>query len=282
MAKTIVGVFDESSAARTAARELQTAGIPENHIRVTSNDEAGTGKSTNEGGWTDKIVHFFESMFDADEDKRHAHTYAEAWRRGQYLVVADVEESQVDTTVSILGRHGTVDIDRRVEHWKNTGYSGAYDRDATPYTAEQREKELATLKQNTQAVPVIQEELAVGKHVVQRGGVRIHSYVKEQPVEEIVRLREERVNVSRRAVDRPVSAADASFQDRTIEVTAQGEEAVAEKRARVVEEVVVGKEVQEREKRVSDTVRRKDVEVEQIEGSKTQDTARTANQTPRR
>jgi hypothetical protein len=40
-----------------------------------------------------------------------------------------------------------------------------------------------------------------------------------------------------------------------------------EKRARVVEEVVIDKDVQERTQTVRDTVRRKDVEVEQIDGS---------------
>ncbi|HKU42497.1 MAG TPA: YsnF/AvaK domain-containing protein [Polyangiales bacterium] len=270
MAKTVVGVFDEAEAAQKATRELQSSGIAQNHIRMTSNDEARTSqRDEGETSWTGRIIHFFESILENDEDKRHADTYAEAWRRGHYMVIADVDDAQLDQAVAIMNRYGTVDLDQRAEHWRRTGYTGSYDRSAAPYTPEQRAQELAALQQgSTQAVPVVQEELAIGKQLVQRGGVRIHSYVKEMPVEEVVRLREERVNVARRPVDRPASEADLAFQERTIDVTAQGEELVAEKRARVVEEVVVGKEMQEREEKVKDTVRRKDVAVEQVEGAK--------------
>jgi uncharacterized protein (TIGR02271 family) len=118
---------------------------------------------------------------------------------------------------------------------------------------------------DTQAIPVIQEELKVGKREVQRGGVRIYQRVVETPVNETVGLREEHVNVERHAVDRPVSAADVNaFQETTIELRESAEEAVVEKTARVVEEVVVGKEVTQRQENISDTVRRTEVEVEQL------------------
>ena len=118
---------------------------------------------------------------------------------------------------------------------------------------------------DTQAIPVIQEELKVGKREVQRGGVRIYQRVVETPVNETVGLREQHVNVERHAVDRPVSAADVNaFQETTIELRESAEEAVVEKTARVVEEVVVGKEVTQRQENISDTVRRTEVEVEQL------------------
>jgi len=262
MAKTIVGIFDEAAKAQSAQQELQGSGINPAHIRLVSND---AGQNKGDDSWKDKIVAYLWTLFEHEGDRQHADHYAEAWRRGQFLVVADVENTQVDRTVEIMKRYGTIDLDRRAEQWKSTGYQGRYDHSAAPYTPEERARELSTLKQQqTQAVPVVQEELAVGKQVVQRGGVRIHSYVQERPVEEIVRLREERVNVARRPVDRPVTPSDQAFQERTIEVTAQGEQAVVEKRARVVEEVVVGKDVQQREETVHGNVRRKDVRVEEV------------------
>ena len=51
----------------------------------------------------------------------------------------------------------------------------------------------------------------------------------------------------------------------TIEMTETSEEAVVSKQARVVEEVIVGKDVQERAETVRDTVRRTDIDVEQLE-----------------
>ncbi len=90
--------------------------------------------------------------------------------------------------------------------------------------------------------------------------------VTEKPVEETVALREEEVNVERRPANREVSQADmAAMRDGTIEVTEMAEQAVVAKQARVVGEVVISKDVAEREETVRDTVRRTDVEVEQLD-----------------
>jgi uncharacterized protein (TIGR02271 family) len=111
-------------------------------------------------------------------------------------------------------------------------------------------------------IPIVEEELHVGKREVNRGRVRVHSHVVERPVEEQVRLRHEHVDVERRPVDRPVTGSENLFQDRTIEVTERDEQAVVSKEARVVEEVVVRKDVTEEVQNVRDTVRRTEVEVD--------------------
>ena len=116
-----------------------------------------------------------------------------------------------------------------------------------------------------EVIPVYEEQLRVGKREVGRGSVRVRSYVVEQPVQEQVHLREERVHVERRPVDRPADIAAGAaepFRERTIEVTATAEEAVAAKEARIKEEIVVGKDTEERTETVSDTVRRTEVEID--------------------
>jgi uncharacterized protein (TIGR02271 family) len=113
-------------------------------------------------------------------------------------------------------------------------------------------------------IPVVEEELKVGKRVVEQQGVRVQSHVTEQPVEQEVPLREERVTVARRPVDRPLSGTEAeAFKEGTIEVRESREEPVVSKQARVVEEVVISKEAHEHTERVQGTVRRTEVEVEQ-------------------
>ena len=112
-------------------------------------------------------------------------------------------------------------------------------------------------------LPVIEEEIKIGKREVERGGVRVHSRVTERPVEETVTLREEHVTVDRRPANREVSQADmAAVREGTFELTETEQEAVVAKQARVVGEVVVSKEVRQHEETVRDTVRRTDVEVE--------------------
>lgn len=118
---------------------------------------------------------------------------------------------------------------------------------------------------NTAAIPVVQEQLKVGKREVQRGGVRVFSRIVETPVNESIGLREEHVNVERRPVNEPISGVDATaFKEQSIEMRETAEEAVVEKSARVVEEVMINKEVTQREQQINDTVRHTEVEVEQL------------------
>lgn len=124
-------------------------------------------------------------------------------------------------------------------------------------------------------LPIIEEELAVGKRTVESGAARIRTSIKETPVEESVTLREEHVHVERHKVDRPIDNADAAFREGTIEMTEKAEVPVVAKEARVVEEVVVGKQVSEREETVRDTVKRTEVDVE--ETNKTDDRSNRQN-----
>lgn len=120
------------------------------------------------------------------------------------------------------------------------------------------------------AVPVIEEQISVSKREVETGGVRVETNVVETPVQEQVTLREEEVHVSRRPVNQAVdpSAID-QLQTGTIEVRETGEQAVVSKEARVVEEVVIDKEATQRTETIQDTVRRTDVDVQEISGSTT-------------
>jgi uncharacterized protein (TIGR02271 family) len=161
---------------------------------------------------------------------------------------------------------GAVDIDRRADYYRKTGYAGS-GASGKPYTTEQAAADRQQFRNQQASVPVVEEELQVGKRAVQRGGVRVYSHVIEQPVEENIRLREEHVRVERRPVNRPLEPADAArLRDQTIEVVETAEEPVVSKRARVTEEVVVGKEATERTETIRDNVRRTEVRVDPIQG----------------
>ncbi|SAL89031.1 hypothetical protein AWB74_08871 [Caballeronia arvi] len=105
----------------------------------------------------------------------------------------------------------------------------------------------------------------VGKREVHTGGVRVYSRVTETPVSESVNLREERATIERRAVNRPATAAD--LREGSVEIRETQEQPVVAKTARVVEEVVVGKEASTRTETVNDTVRSTEVDVERTEGA---------------
>lgn len=132
---------------------------------------------------------------------------------------------------------------------------------------------------STTAIPIVEEELRVGKREVETGGVRVTTRVEEVPVNEQVTLRDETVDVHRRAVDRPVTDADlATLQSGSFEVRERDEEAIVDKQARVVEEVHVKKTVQDRTETVQDTVRRTDVDIENIQGGTRASSTETVGQ----
>ena len=82
--------------------------------------------------------------------------------------------------------------------------------------------------------------------------------VSEKPVEQTVTLREEHVTAERQPADRALSPeeAEAAFEGKTIEMVGTSEEVEVSKQARVVGEVAIGKQVNERKETVKDTVRR--------------------------
>ena len=122
---------------------------------------------------------------------------------------------------------------------------------------------------NPDSIKVVEEQLNVGKQEVQTGGVRLRSRIVERPVEENIRLRQERVTVTRTPVNRPASEADFNtFQEGTVEMTESAEIPVISKDARVVEEVSLNKDVAESDQTIIDTVRHTEVDTENIDPDK--------------
>lgn len=231
------------------------------------------------------------SLTDLGVPEEAAHRYAEGVRRGGSLVAVAADAGNVDAAVSVMNLHGAVDIERRAADWRQQGWTG-FNHAAQPLTPDEilgeRERfrgagapaapaaaapgaasAIPAAPPGEVRLPVVEEELQVGKREVDRGGVRIYSRVEETPVQETVQLREERVSVERRPADRPLTDADpAPFQERTIEVRETAEEVVVAKKARVAEEVVIRKDVEHRTETVQDTVRRTEVDVEQAPASR--------------
>lgn len=272
MANTIVGIFDDYQEAQNAVKELSAAGVRQGDISIARNEPAGKGYTTyggaNSTDYTtgtsigDKISNFFDSIFGTDINDDERGVYAESVRRGSAIVIVNADDNNADRIADALNDAGAIDVDRRTAQYRAAGYQ-KFDSQAPLYSAEQSATERRTFAdQGEIALPVIEEQLNIGKRVVQRGGVRIHTRVSERPVEESVTLREENVTVERRAVDRPVSEADVTaIREGNFTVTERAEVPVVAKEAHVVEEVVVGKQVTEHQETVRDTVRRTDVDV---------------------
>jgi uncharacterized protein (TIGR02271 family) len=241
---------------------------------------AGAGIGATAGG----LISGLTRLGVPEED---ANYYAEGVRRGGTLISVDASDDRAERAVAIMKQHGAVEIDKRAAQWRDEGWSG-FDANATEtafnafaggnqmkadsseMTAEhQRPLSEARGAQSQVAVPVVEEQLQVGKREVERGGVRVETHVTETPVEENVELREEHVNVERRPVDYTFHGTESeAFKESLVEIREAYEELVVKKKARVVEEVVVNKDVEQHTETVHETLRRTDVNVEPIDSGK--------------
>jgi uncharacterized protein (TIGR02271 family) len=253
------------------------AGIGQSRITgPLSSQFTGSGRGVNGG-----LVPALSSLGVPHDD---AEGYAEGVRRGGSLIVARVDESQVDEAIRALERHTPVDLEDRRGDWRRGGWTGFDQSSSDDYpletsgigdaAARMRAADRAPFANDAasrtdpgtgreESVPIVEEKLEIGKRQVERGTVRVRSYIVETPVHEDVRLREETVTVERRtASDASLAAGADAFRERTLEVSETDEVPVVSKTTHVTGEVVVRKEVEDRVETVSDTVRRTEVEVE--------------------
>lgn len=197
-------------------------------------------------------------------------------RSGQELgaireMIIDTDREQVDTLVLDTGAEypvSDVDITADSVRLREAATRGAERATRGTERATRGTERIGGLRAGRMGVrklPVVEEHLRVGKREVKGGGVRVQSRTTEQPVEETVHLREERVTVERHPVNRLADDSDfESLKSGPMEFSETSEEAVVSKEARVVEEVVVGTDVREHDETIHDKVRKTDVIVEPI------------------
>lgn len=135
------------------------------------------------------------------------------------------------------------------------------EKDPAPFEHKQDTQGTHVNADDNLVVPVMEEDLTGARRPVERGAVRIHKDVIEEQQSLDVPVTNEEVNVSRRVVNRAPDPADIAFDEETIRVPLRGEEVVAEKRARVAEEIDVDKAAVTHNTQVTDTVRREEVVV---------------------
>ncbi len=298
MHKTIVALYDTRSDAETAIRDLEADGFDRSITEIVSHTDTTPDIMATTDMVTEASGGLLSRLTAWDVPESDAQVYAEGVRRGGVLLKLHVDDEDVDRAVTVLEQGSVVDLDERREMYRTTGWT-AYEEGAVPYddamAAEERARyaslgatpglgsaaeafrDTNTRTDTTvgravgqdvgagreEVIPVAEERIDIGKRQVERGSVRVRTYVTETPVNEQVNLRQEHVSVERRSVDRAVDArSEDAFREREVEITETAEEAVVQKRAHVKEEIVIRKDVEERAQTVSDTVRRTEVDVD--------------------
>jgi uncharacterized protein (TIGR02271 family) len=258
--ETIVAVYDTSEHANLAVRDLEAAGVPSSAISQHASSGAAAA-STTTTATPIREKGFWASLFGGEPEYEHDMTvYDRSLEGGATVVTVKAPEQHLPRVMDILERHNPIDIDERAASYGlATGGTTTSATTTAPSIPSGRDTTLHD--GGEEVVPLSEEQLTVGKRLVNRGTTRVRRFVVETPVEEAVTLHSEHVSVERRPVAADTKVTDADFTDRTIEVTETDEEAVVGKTARVKEEVVVNKAASNRVETVHDTVRREDVEV---------------------
>jgi uncharacterized protein (TIGR02271 family) len=302
MAQTVIGIFNNPNTAQSAVEQLASAGISPDRIDIANCNTTDTHTSTSTDHYStttdpykddddDSIGGFFRSLFGGDDDNDYR-KYSTVARRGCVVTVHAQSDEEARRTADLLDDLGAVDVDEQAANYGYTGQTGTTGTMGTtsstlatgsgiagmpnPTATGTTDSDYTRTNLNTdrldtdrldtdRSIPIIEEKLQVGKREVETGGVRVRSRIIERPVEEHLRLRQERVNVVRNPVNRPANSADLdTFREGMIEMTEHAEVPVVNKEARVVEEITLGKEVTERDEVVHDTVRKTEVDVENL------------------
>ena len=272
---TVVGIFDNVSQAQQAVDQLVSNGFGHSQVDLSAGRTGQTTDSSavipdrhlnTSGTRTEELVddtkdvgsgigNFFSNLFGGD-DQEDTRKYAQVASGGSVVTVHAQTEEEAERAADLLDEAGAVDVNERAAAYGYTNSTAAPVVDTT---------RPATTTDGDQTIQVMEENLAVGKRTVDTGGVRVRSRIVARPVEESVRLREERVTLQRTPVNRPATAADLNaFQEGQIELSEHAEVAVVSKSANVVEEISVGKVATEREEVIRDTVRKTEVDVENL------------------
>jgi len=259
----LVAVYNLREDAERVRDRLIASGIPATDIRLSSVSDDASAAAVTQTVPHERGHSFWDWLLGEDVPEHDRVWYHANLREGRtalsVLVRSDAEREQV---ADILEELNPLDL-----HDETMACIGGATRISpevrSGYAAGTADQVRATATETTgQIIPVVKEELAVGKTTSERR-YRIRTYVVETPVEEQVKLRDERVIVERRPASGTVrSDAGAAMQERVFEVTERREEPVVEKRAREAEEVVVRKEADERVETVRDTVRETKVDVD--------------------
>jgi len=257
MTQTVIALFDNATEAKQAADTLVDQGFQRSNVDISTGNTDNnyytdnSNRDTNESG----ISRFFNSLFGDNDDANKYTRVAE--RNGSVVTVHANSVEEARRAADILDASGAMDVNEKAAEY---GYGT---------TGESIDKTSMDKRSGneTTSIPIVEENVQVGKREVETGGVRLRSRIVEKPVEENLRLREERVTVERTPVNRKATEEDLNtLKDQEVELVEHAEVPVVSKEAHVVEEVKLNKEVEHRDETVRDTVRKTEVDVENIEG----------------
>ena len=296
----IVAIYGSRIEAERARDRLIEIGIPATDIRMSAGEWGTTAGASDVAPPASHREGFWDWLFGSDMPENDRSWYETNLREGRTALSVFVRDTQQhDRVEEVIEEFHPIDFEDAAaagleplgERGESLGSTEAWNRGVTGSRSAEglsisdtsarsmqsavqpgivgsgERTAIEPAATSEQVIPVVREELAVGKRVSERR-YRIRTYVVETPVEKEVMLRDERVIVEHRPVSGAAAPTAQMPQQREFEVVERHEEPVVEKRARNVEEVVVRTDASERTETVRDTVRQTRVDVENEAGER--------------
>jgi uncharacterized protein (TIGR02271 family) len=242
----VVAVYDTEANANAALKSLVSAGYLTDDISVIRSEGEATKAGLYEPG-------MWQRLFGRDLEHHEAAVLGQSFKEGSVIVSIRVPESEAAKVISLLDGHEPVDVLGRAKAYGLVGATAGVTK--TPAPAKLTGEEM---------LRVAEEQINVGKRMVESGHTRVRRYVVEKPVEANITLHEEHAEVIRRAISDPTYVKEIDWSDKTIDVTETVEEPVVGKTAHITEEVVIRRQGSDRTQTVHDTVRRQQVDVDHL------------------
>ena len=131
MENAVIGVFDDFQHAQDAADALVKAGFREWAVQISPREESHEAREaalddharySSSQDWS--IGNFFRTLFGLDADHEHALVYAEAMRRGSFLLTVEAEgEAPMEQAREIMEQFHPIDVHQRATHGRSQGWS---------------------------------------------------------------------------------------------------------------------------------------------------------------
>jgi uncharacterized protein (TIGR02271 family) len=242
----VVAVYDTEQNANAALTSLVSAGYRAGDISVIRNEGEAEKAGLHEPG-------IWKRLFGRDLEHEEASVLGRSFKEGYVIVVVRAPESHASSVMSLLDRHKPVDVLDRARAYGMAEATAAATEARTPLNSEDEEM-----------LRLAEEQLDVGKRLVESGHTCVRRFVVEKPVDANITLHEEHVEVIRRAISNAASVTDTDWSDKTVEFTDTMEEPVVNKSAHLIEEIIIRKQGSDRTQTVHDTVRRQQVLVERM------------------
>ncbi|MEI4269909.1 MAG: YsnF/AvaK domain-containing protein [Candidatus Dasytiphilus stammeri] len=247
----IVTLFDNFQHAQDAKRNLLKAGFKKHDISLINNDQLQGGANI--------LVHrhdIWRRLLGQSLTDQEAKIYGQAVKTGGVVLTLRTKEEDTPRAISILNTHPLVEM-------SNDTVSNCNNEDII---SEKNHSHLSKDKKTAEeeVLELAEEKLEIGKKVVYEGSTRVRRFVTQKDVEVEIPLHEEHASILRRALKSgncPQSADNIDWSETVVEISDTHEQPVINKKAKVVEEVIVRKEGKDRVEKIRDTLRKQEIEV---------------------